>query len=373
MRLEAKYCAQTGDVIKPGQSYAMTASGDVWSMKAYRKTSEQERRELGLEVVRAEKHDHKPPRRSPRSSAAVLLRTSPEVREPGRRLPVFMALLLFAVAGGALAYIYMQNTDAVYPRVGVMSQPDHVRLVRDGEEQPATHGRQLAPGDRVLTAGGSVALEYKDRTRLELRGRGELEVSKSRRSEERRVHVKQGQVRAEVPKESGASLHVDTPHAAATSKDGAFDLEVRLEATNVSVEKGELEFEADAGEKRTVSEGQGDTTGEPRITGFNLLNAEADTIVGPLMDGDIVSLADVGTDSISVMADVSDATVVVVFRRQDGSRQTEEVRPFVAFGDSDGDFYDWRPEPGTYTIRATPRSPAGTEGPEAQVSFTVTE
>lgn len=117
------------------------------------------------------------------------------------------------------------------------------------------------------------------------------------------------------------------------------------------------------------------------ITGFTLINADADTALQALADGDTINLADLPTQALNVRAEVADpegATESVVFVLTGASTktQTESVAPYAMAGDTNGNYNAFNFNPGAHTLTATPYSEnggGGTAGPPVVVTFTVVD
>ncbi|MFO8011835.1 MAG: GC-type dockerin domain-anchored protein [Phycisphaerae bacterium] len=72
------------------------------------------------------------------------------------------------------------------------------------------------------------------------------------------------------------------------------------------------------------------------VTGFTLINADADTAIGPLLDGDTLNLSAYST-SLSVRADTEGPVSRVSFTYDGSFVRTENVVPYALGGDSGGD------------------------------------
>jgi hypothetical protein len=110
------------------------------------------------------------------------------------------------------------------------------------------------------------------------------------------------------------------------------------------------------------------------VTGLTLIDAGTDQAIGALRDGDVV---DLGTTNrgINVRADVEGDVGSVRFGlNDDDSFRTENVAPYALAGDNQGNFSEWIPAPGPYTVTATPypqSGPRGAAGRRVQVTFTI--
>ena len=94
----------------------------------------------------------------------------------------------------------------------------------------------------------------------------------------------------------------------------------------------------------------------PEVTGFNLINADANSFMSALVDGAIISLADL-TNNITVEATLCGFTadsVVLILSGDTLHKKTEEFAPYALFGDVQGNFWPWPATAGNYTITAIP-------------------
>ena len=112
---------------------------------------------------------------------------------------------------------------------------------------------------------------------------------------------------------------------------------------------------------------------------LSLVNADADTVVQPLVNGSELVASDLAFTSYSVTAsDVPAQTASVVFdlSGQQTHQQTENVAPYALFGDSSGDYAGMPLEPGTYALTATAFDAGGGGGSKlgsTLVQFTIVE
>jgi hypothetical protein len=113
----------------------------------------------------------------------------------------------------------------------------------------------------------------------------------------------------------------------------------------------------------------------PRVTGLSLVDADADSVIGPLADGATIDLSSLPTNRLNVLAEVDPATVgSVAFELDDEPRRVENAAPYALAGDSGGDYRAWTPEPGSHRLRVTAfsdSSASGTAGTPITVEFAV--
>jgi len=114
--------------------------------------------------------------------------------------------------------------------------------------------------------------------------------------------------------------------------------------------------------------------GERKVTSFTLIDATTDTDIGELVNGAVIDLSITGP--INVRANVcAEANVESVRFLQNGNQfRIESEAPYAYYGDNSGNYHNWRPQPGVYTIKAIPYSDnngVGTAGTDLSVTFTV--
>ncbi|MEM9674079.1 MAG: malectin domain-containing carbohydrate-binding protein [Bacteroidota bacterium] len=112
------------------------------------------------------------------------------------------------------------------------------------------------------------------------------------------------------------------------------------------------------------------------VTSFTLINADTDADIGPLQNGQTLNLATLPTTNLNVRANTNPATVGSVRFALNGNSnfQTENVVPYALKGDINGNYQNWTPNPGDYTLKATPYSgskASGTAGAALTVTFSV--
>ena len=112
------------------------------------------------------------------------------------------------------------------------------------------------------------------------------------------------------------------------------------------------------------------------VQSLTLINADTDTDIKLLSNGETLNLATLPTTNLNVRANTSPATVGSVRFAYDGNAnfQTESVAPYALAGDTNGDYDPWTPTVGSHTLTATPYSGAsggGTAGTSLTVNFTV--
>ena len=111
-----------------------------------------------------------------------------------------------------------------------------------------------------------------------------------------------------------------------------------------------------------------------QVTGLTLIDAATDQPICPLNNGAVIDLST--TDrGINVRADVAGDVRSVRFGLNDKANfKTESVAPFALRGDNRGNYSEWAPASGEYTITATPYpqpNAGGTPGTPLRVTFRV--
>jgi hypothetical protein len=115
-------------------------------------------------------------------------------------------------------------------------------------------------------------------------------------------------------------------------------------------------------------------TGAARVVRFTLVDADTDTDIRPLVNGDDLELA--ALPSISIRADTVPETVGSVAWNIDGEVEAhvENANPYTINGDDGGNYNPYELTPGAHTVAAiayTEGDTAGVAGPPLTISFTV--
>ncbi|MEM8899164.1 MAG: choice-of-anchor Q domain-containing protein, partial [Bacteroidota bacterium] len=109
------------------------------------------------------------------------------------------------------------------------------------------------------------------------------------------------------------------------------------------------------------------------VISFLLINSDTDNVIGEVRDGDVLTNL---PGPVNIEAVTTDDVKSVKFQLSGpvNLTRTENVMPWALFGDSSGDFRDWDPLDGNYTLTATPfseKKAQGEEGTANTISFTV--
>ena len=111
------------------------------------------------------------------------------------------------------------------------------------------------------------------------------------------------------------------------------------------------------------------------VESYTLVNAETDEDIMEITEGDTINLAALATTKLNIRANINPATTgSVKFTLNGNDLRTENLFPYAAFSDKNGDYLEWIPELIDYTLTATPFNTAnggGVEGPTDSISFTV--
>ncbi|QNF32475.1 glycoside hydrolase family 88 protein [Adhaeribacter swui] len=116
------------------------------------------------------------------------------------------------------------------------------------------------------------------------------------------------------------------------------------------------------------------TPAGPQVVSFTLMNATTDQPIRNLVANDVINLALV--KNLNIRANTNPATTGRVVFSLSGAQTrniTETTTPYALFGDNTGNYNNWTPITGNYTLKATAYSAAsgGTAGPPLTVSFKV--
>ena len=109
----------------------------------------------------------------------------------------------------------------------------------------------------------------------------------------------------------------------------------------------------------------------PEVTGFVLVDADADVNLGPLVDGAVLDLASLPAICVRARTDPGEVDMVVFDLDATSGYHTEGIPPYMIVGDSTGDYAPWDPGPGTYTIQATAYAADGTPGAPRAITVTL--
>lgn len=98
------------------------------------------------------------------------------------------------------------------------------------------------------------------------------------------------------------------------------------------------------------------------ITQLVLVNAQDNSDIGILNDGSVINLAALHRTSLNVRAETNPSVVGSVTFALNGSNQTENVSPYAMQGDNNGNYNEWTPNVGSYTLTVTAYANSGSSG-----------
>ncbi len=115
------------------------------------------------------------------------------------------------------------------------------------------------------------------------------------------------------------------------------------------------------------------------ITKLRVINADTNQPLAgfdPFVSGSVLDLDSLPTRNINIEAITNPDPVGSVLFSYDGNANftTETVKPYAFFGDTQGTFNAWTPEPGSHNITATPFTAGGASGAAGtplSIDFTV--
>lgn len=115
------------------------------------------------------------------------------------------------------------------------------------------------------------------------------------------------------------------------------------------------------------------TTTTGKVTSLTLVNADTDQDIMELKEGATINLANLPTKNLNIRANTGSDVSSVNFALSGAQSKnvTENRKPFALAGDDmHGNYYNWAPAAGSYTLKATP-SVNGSAAAATSVSFTV--
>jgi hypothetical protein len=111
------------------------------------------------------------------------------------------------------------------------------------------------------------------------------------------------------------------------------------------------------------------------VVSFTLINADTDTDIRTMTDGEIIDLTSLPTKNLNIRANTNPAVVKNVVFNLNGSLKSESGAPYALKGDNSGNYNAWTPAAGHYTLTGTPyvSTPSGTvAGTSYTIHFSVT-
>ncbi len=122
-----------------------------------------------------------------------------------------------------------------------------------------------------------------------------------------------------------------------------------------------------------------DTPATQQLVSFTLINADNEQPIRDIAPNDVLDLNSLPTRNLNIRANTAPSlvgSVKFVLSGKQSRTQTETGFPYALFGDQNGNYRNWTPALGTYTLLATPYSEAnaaGLAGTALTLSFTVVE
>ncbi|WP_247235536.1 leucine-rich repeat domain-containing protein [Telluribacter sp. SYSU D00476] len=116
-----------------------------------------------------------------------------------------------------------------------------------------------------------------------------------------------------------------------------------------------------------------------QVVSFTLINADNEQPIRELVPDDVLDLYSLPTRNLNIRANTSPSpvgSVKFVLSGKQSRIQTETGFPYALFGDDSGNYRNWTPAAGSYSLIGTPYtegSAKGTAGTPLTISFTVVE
>lgn len=107
------------------------------------------------------------------------------------------------------------------------------------------------------------------------------------------------------------------------------------------------------------------------INSLQLFNANSDVAIGTLSNGLVINLAQTGNVPLTVVANTTGSSVQFQLSGPISTSRNEGAAPYALFGNSGTDYFGSLFPVGSYTLKATPTSSAGT-GTTVTINFSVT-
>jgi hypothetical protein len=120
------------------------------------------------------------------------------------------------------------------------------------------------------------------------------------------------------------------------------------------------------------------TTGQALIS-FTLIDSYTDQDIRTLVSGETLNLAELPTQNLNIRANTNPTLVGSVTFALSGAavkNTTETGSPYALYGDNNGNYNNWKPTLGAYTLVATPYTGSGgsgTAGTPLSITFNVVD
>ncbi|WP_247237864.1 PKD domain-containing protein, partial [Telluribacter sp. SYSU D00476] len=116
-----------------------------------------------------------------------------------------------------------------------------------------------------------------------------------------------------------------------------------------------------------------------QVVSFTLINADTEQPIRDLVPNDVIDMATLPTRNLNIRANTEPypvGSVKFVMSGKQNRTQTETGAPYALFGDDNGNYRNWTPALGNYSLTATPYTEAsakGTAGTPLTINFSVTD
>ncbi|WP_247237823.1 PKD domain-containing protein [Telluribacter sp. SYSU D00476] len=116
-----------------------------------------------------------------------------------------------------------------------------------------------------------------------------------------------------------------------------------------------------------------------QVVSFTLINADTEQPIRDLVPNDVINLATLPTRNLNIRSNTNPSpvgSVKFVMSGKQNRTQTETGFPYALFGDDSGNYRNWTPALGNYSLTATPYTEAsakGTAGTPLTINFSVVD
>jgi ferric-dicitrate binding protein FerR (iron transport regulator) len=133
-----------------------------------------------------------------------------------------------------------------------------VTATQDAQSTTLADAATLFAGQEIATpAGGSLEIEYEDRSVVKIAGDSVMTVDSEPTSGAKRISIERGQLWADVAPQTDGAMQIVTPHAVATVLGTQFRLTVDADDTLLEVSEGEVRLDRiDQAESITVADNE---------------------------------------------------------------------------------------------------------------------
>lgn len=293
-----------------------------------------------------------------------------------------------------------------------------VKFIRDGKTLKAADVNGLQDGDTIITEAVGASISYiNEETTVFLKENSEVVFKLNKGAKV--ILLNKGDIICDVDKQPpGKPMTVLTPHAEATVLGTQFLLSAGKESSKLHVNEGAVNFrdkqtnetfEAKAGWTTRISQVSGNKSFRYTvdknliyIKGFTLLNADTSQPFpqfDPIPDGAVISLSELGTANLNILANVelkpryvgavrfimdsrtASGKKIKIFdpRGRQRNNCVEGIFPFMFGGDTDDEPVKcriWKAVPGIYKLSAVPfgeKEKKGASGNPSYLNFTIVE